>query len=480
MPRMVRFLVCVVASAVPVTVVFAQTPVIPDRLSLSEALRIAEQHNPTLKAALERVGVADAEQQSAGRALNPVFNLTSEGYGSGTDQNAGFFDSQEWVARVQQEFETGGRRRLRQQAAGASRAASQSTADDHVRRLRADVQRAYAQLMLAQAEREAAAAGLADIDQVIALSRARYQQGEISGGELRRIEVERLRFSEDELGADLAIRNGRGVLLALLGATRLDQPLVTAESLMDKRSPDVPGVGATDRQPLLFDTAALLARAKAGRADLAAVHREQDRAGFERELQVAVRRPNVTLGAGYRRDFGSSGLVFEIGLPLPLRDRNAGGVARAQADVRVASSLVAEAELGVALEVQLAVNAVEISGARVGQIERDYLTRSREARDSVLAAYRAGSVDLLDFLDAQRLFRDVQRSYHRALFDLRVSQLQLAAAVAGSGAGPADGPADEPATEPVSGPGSGPVTLPGSGAGTGGASGTQHQREERP
>jgi cobalt-zinc-cadmium efflux system outer membrane protein len=206
----------------------------------------------------------------------------------------------------------------------------------------------------------------------------------------------------------------------------------------------------------LLDTAALFARALAGRADLAAVHREHDRAGFERELQLAVRRPNVTVGAGYRRDFGAGGLVFEIGVPLPLRDRNAGGVAKAQAEERVASSLVAEAELVVALDVQLAVNAVEISGARVGQIERDYLTRAREARESVLAAYRAGSVDLLDFLDAQRVFRDVQRSYHRALFDLRVSHLQLEAAVAG--------------------PGSGPASAPGSGV----ASGTQHRREERP
>jgi outer membrane protein, heavy metal efflux system len=472
MSRMVRLLLSAVVWAVPTATVFAQTPVISDRLSLSDALRIAEQYNPTLKAARERVGLADAEQQSAGRAPNPVFSLSSEGYGSGHAPNVGLFDSQEWVARVDQELETGGRRRLRQQAAGASRAGSQSTADDHVRRLRADVQRAYAQLMLAQAEREAAAAALAEIDRVIALSRARYQQGEISGGELRRIEVERLRFSEDELAADLAIRNGRGVLLALLGATRLDQPLVTTESLVDNRSPDAPGAEAVDRQPGLFDVAALLARAKAGRPDLAAVHREQDRAGFEHELQQAVRHPNVTLGAGYRRDFGASGLVFEVGLPLPLRDRNAGGVARAQADVRMASSLVAEAELGVALDVQLAVNAVEISGARVRQIERDYLTRSREARDSVLAAYRAGSVDLLDFLDAQRLFRDVQRSYHRALFDLRVSHLQLEAAVAGSGSGPAGGPASEAA--------GGSATVPPSGPGTGGASGTRNQREERP
>ncbi len=51
----------------------------------------------------------------------------------------------------------------------------------------------------------------------------------------------------------------------------------------------------------------------------------------------------------------------------------------------------------------------------------------------VLAAYRAGEADLLDYLDAQRAYREVQRTYNRALFDHRLSLLGLEAAV-GAGA----------------------------------------------
>ena len=50
------------------------------------------------------------------------------------------------------------------------------------------------------------------------------------------------------------------------------------------------------------------------------------------------------------------------------------------------------------------------------------------ARDIVLAAYRLGSADLIDFLDAQRSFRDTLRTYNRALYERRVSAFQLAAA----------------------------------------------------
>jgi outer membrane protein TolC len=47
----------------------------------------------------------------------------------------------------------------------------------------------------------------------------------------------------------------------------------------------------------------------------------------------------------------------------------------------------------------------------------------------VAAAYRVGDAELIDFLDAQRAFRDVRRAHSRALLDLRLSLSQLDAAV---------------------------------------------------
>jgi len=82
----------------------------------------------------------------------------------------------------------------------------------------------------------------------------------------------------------------------------------------------------------------------------------------------------------------------------------------------------------VLLDVQQAINAVDVAAARVEYIEREYLTPSRESRDIVTAAYRLGSADLIDLLDAQRAFRDTLRTYNRALYERRVSLFQLAAA----------------------------------------------------
>jgi outer membrane protein TolC len=219
-----------VAGWLPCGTAAAQTDAIPARLSLSEAVRIAEQRNPSLDAARQQVLVADADTEAAKRWPNPLASVESAGY-SGKSTPYGFWDRQELTIQVEQEFELGDRRRLRGEAAGAAATATRASLDNRVRQIRIEVQRVYFQLVLARLDAEQARASLAEIDQVIAVSRSRYKQGEVSGGELRRLEVERLKFSEDALQAELATRNSRSALLALLGAPRLDQPLVPTDAL---------------------------------------------------------------------------------------------------------------------------------------------------------------------------------------------------------------------------------------------------------
>jgi outer membrane protein, heavy metal efflux system len=411
----------------------AQTDAVPARLSLADAIRLAEQRNPTLDAARQQVLVAEAGMAAAKRWPNPLASIESAGYNAKSTPY-GFWDRQELTIQVGQEFELGDRRRLRGEAAGAAAAASRAALDNRRRQLRVDVQRVYFQLVLARLDAEQARASLAGIDQVITVSRSRYKQGEVSGGELRRLEVERLKFSEDALQAELATRSSSSALLALLGAPRLDQPLEPTDTLASPgartegvAAPPPPEPGAAS------SAGALTSQALASRADITAARQEQARAEAELGLQRALRTPNLSVTGGYRRDFGASGLVLGVAVPLPVFDRNAAGVTRAEAEQRLAGSLLREREVAVSLDVQQAFDLVEISRERVASIERDYLQKAREARDAVLAAYRAGESDLLDYLDAQRAYRDVQRIYNRALFDRRLSLLELDAAV-GAGA----------------------------------------------
>jgi cobalt-zinc-cadmium efflux system outer membrane protein len=165
-----------------------------------------------------------------------------------------------------------------------------------------------------------------------------------------------------------------------------------------------------------------------------AAQQEVQRAETQTRLQRALGTPNVTVGGGYQRNFGADAVVFGVTVPLPLWNRNQGGIARAAAEEQRARNLATAASLSVLLDVQQATNGVEVSQQRVAYIEREYLTPARESRDIVLQSYRLGTADLIDFLDAQRAFRDTLRTYNRALYDQRLSLFQLAAATGGASA----------------------------------------------
>jgi len=402
---------------------YAQDAKFPSRLTLEDALRIAEARNPGVAAARHSLAGSEAEVVAAGTRPNPALTLSSEGIPFSQRNRPPFLDNQELTLGVEQELEPGGRRRLRTEAAKYGVEASRASVEEALRLLRFDVRRAYMQVVLARADEEVARTTLEGIDRVLAVNRARYEQGELSGVELRRLQVERFRFADDLFAAELASRNARSALLALMHVTPLDRSFEAVDGL-----PSAPGLPSPN--PAAGGVSAATEQALANRPDLAAVRREHDRAQAELQLQRALRTPSLTVGAGMRRDFGTNGLLVTLAVPLPVFDRNAGGIARAGAQERRAAAGLATAETRVSLDVQEAWNAVDVCRRRLAYVEGEYLRSALEARDIVLASYRSGAATLIDYLDAERSLREALRTQNRARFDYRVSVFQFEAAVA--------------------------------------------------
>ncbi len=400
---------------------YAQGPDLPGKLSLEDALRIAEARNPQVVLSRETVTGAEADVVAAKKRPNPAFSFISEGLPFSQENRPPFFDNQELEFTVQQEIETGGRRRLRTEQANYGVAASRASAQDLLRQLRFEVRRAYMQAVLAKADDEVARTTLEEIDKVLTINRARYEQGELSGVELRRLQVERFRFADDVFASELALKNARSALLALLNVRPLDRPFDTVDGF-----PETPVAPAPIPAESAQATAAL---ALATRPDILAALREQDRARAGIQLQRALGTPSIAVGAGVKRDFGTNGLVLNVGIPLPLFNRNEGGVARAAAEERQAAARLAAVQSTVSLEVQEALNAVDVSRRRVLYAEGEYLKNAVEARDIVLASYRTGAATLIDYLDAQRSLREALRVRNRARFEYQISLFQYEAAV---------------------------------------------------
>lgn len=406
--------------------VWAQQSPIPSRLTLSDALVISRQHNPRLIELRALADAAEADRITAARRPNPAFTFEGEGYPLFSAGRPSFVNGQELTFRLDQELEISGRRGLRTSRAVAAADVARLEIDAGVRTVELSVKRTYLAAVLAQEDRAVARTSLEEIDRIIALNEARLKLGDVSGAELRRVKVERLRFVDDVFSAELALKNAQSALLALLGAPVLDQPVELTEDLSSPVAsalalPPTPG-GPEALHVLIVES---LGR----RPDVGAARRDVSRAETETRLQQALRSPNPTVGAGYRRNLGVNAVVFGVTVPLPIFNQNQGGVGRAAAEHRAALARVSAAETVARLDIQQATNAVQTNTARVEYIEREHLKNAREARDLTLESYRLGAAALLDFLDAQRAFRETQRIYNRALFDRRISQFELSAAL---------------------------------------------------
>ena len=399
----------------------ASTLPLSARLTLEDALRLAETRSPVLLEARARAAVAEAEALAASKRPNPSLDVEFRGYPLFEPDLPPVLDNVELTIAVDQEFEPGGRRTLRRDAAAITVQASAAEGADVARRLRLDVQRAFLQVVLAQAEAAAASETLAGVDRMLAINRTRYEQGELSGVELRRLQVERHRIADDALVADLTVRNARSRLLALLNVRPLDQPFEAVDPPLEAAGP--PG-GAAVGGPAEVS----------GRADIRALRLAEQRAEADAKLQHALRIPPFSFGGGYQRDFGANAIVLRATIPLALANRNEAGQARAAADRTLAASRTSIAAAAAELEVQLARNAVESSRTRLAAVTSEYVRNAREALDIVLAAYRAGAATLIDYLDAQRALRDAQRAEHRARYDYRLSIFELESAVGATGA----------------------------------------------
>ena len=403
---------------------------IPERLTLADALRIAEAANANFRAARNLVEIAEADAREAASRPNPEIAVEGEEYSIFGPNVPSFLNGQALIVRMEQEIETAGRRGHRMKAADAGIGVAHSEVADELRRLQLEVSKAYFQLALAQANQTTARAALKDIERVINLTEARFKVGEVAGTELRRLQVERLHFFDEVLTTELAMSDARVVLLNLLGAADLRQQLEAIDPLEPPplRSPDG-GLIATG-EGVTAEVNSLRREAASIRPDLQAARLARERAEAEMELQHAMRAPNVTFAWGYRRDFGEHAMDFEVSIPIPLfGSLNPAGVQRAFAERRRAQALERAEKLAVDTELQMAANAVDSSAKRVRYIDQEYLRSSRELHDLIQASYHLGETALIDFLDVQREFIVTQQVRNQALYDLRISLIEMAAAV---------------------------------------------------
>ena len=393
----------------------SNTSTIPSQLTLQTAMAMLIRQSPILLRDQLNSIVARSNLRQAGLRPNPDLEITSESYPVFESNPGSFWNNQELVVRAGQTIETGGKRSKRIGVARQELAATESDVQNTLRELKLELKQRYYAVVLAKAQRELAEEILKQFDDIIRVNEARFKTGELSGLEINRIRAERARFSNDLLDADLQLKNSKTALVELLGVQDLNIAFDVSETLA--------------ALTLQLDLASLQREALQRRPDLVAETQRLERNRQNLRLQQSEAVPNVTPSFGYKRDFGVNTAAIGLSAPLPLFNRNQGGVSRASAEIQQQQYETSRVELAVRREVQQAYQTAQTQVEKVKALEGQYVPSARKAREIAQQSYRLGALDLIELLDSERTYRETVRAYNLALFDFNASLFQLEAAV---------------------------------------------------
>ncbi len=119
----------------------------------------------------------------------------------------------------------------------------------------------------------------------------------------------------------------------------------------------------------------------------------------------------ISHNPSFANPFANETVGGSISIPLRIFDRNQGEKARTQIDIRRNERLRDAAEAQVFNDVDSAYWTLVQNVNLLRPYKAKYLKLASDTRDRVAIAYRNGGASLLDYLDAEKAYRDTRLAY---------------------------------------------------------------------
>jgi len=393
----------------------AQTPV---RITLEQAIELALAHSHTLKAARTQIQQNQAQEITASLRPNPTLAWDALFLPTFSPQNFNsnnLSNTQQFDVGASYLIERGGKRHRRMDAAGDTTAVTRYQVDDSERTLIFNVAQQFIDAQLAQSVLDFAVKDLKSFEETVKISEDRYRAGDISEGDLLKIQLQLLQFQTDVAGAEVAKVQALATLRQFLG--------------FDAVAADYEVEGELAYQSAAVNLDDLRLRALKQRPDLLAALQSIRAAQSQIALAKANGKVDLTAGLAYSHVSDESSLSANFSIPLPIFDRNQGEIARTRFALTQSQENAEAASDLVLTDVRNNYEGLSTNQKIVQLYLNGYLKKAQDSRDISEYAYRRGAASLLDFLDAERSYRSTQLAYRQALATYLISIEQLKAAV---------------------------------------------------
>jgi cobalt-zinc-cadmium efflux system outer membrane protein len=374
-----------------------------------------EANNPAMQAARIGIDESRADETSAYLRPNPSVTATIDQIDPFTGNPYRPFASALPYFSTSYLHERQHKRELRRTSAQEATGIAQSQLADQERTMLFNLRNAFVQTLQAKAIVALAKENLGYYDHVLAVSRDRYQAGDIARVDLDRLELQRVQYESDLQTAEVNVRTAKIQLLTLLNdRTPVEQF-------------DVMGPFDFSEPILLLDE--LRKMALEARPDLKAALQSVEKAKTDHQLAVADGSTDPTFSVDLARNPPIPAyLGFSVSIPLRIFDRNQGEKLRTQLDIGRNERLKSAGEAQVFGDVDSAYATLNSNLALLRPYKAQYLQQAARIRETITFSYQRGGSSLLDFLQAQQDYRGVQVSYLNLIgaYLSAASQLNLA------------------------------------------------------
>jgi cobalt-zinc-cadmium efflux system outer membrane protein len=358
-----------------------------------------EAANPTLQAGRIGIDESKANEITAYLRPNPDFSV-------GADQFALFgvspyrpFSQVLESASMSYLHERAHKRELRLESAKKGTTIAESQQADLERTLLFNLRSAFVQALQAKAILENAKENLAYWNHELQINNERLKAGDIAQIDYKRQLLTRAQFDVDLETAQVNLRTAKIQLLTLLNdRTPIERFDVTGKFDYTDQIP-----GQDELRKIALDN----------RPDLRAAIQSVDKAVTDHKLAIAngSTDPTFSMDAARNPPGLDAYIGFSISIPLRIFDRNQGEKARTELDITKNQRQQAASQAQVFSDVDTAFETVQSTLNLLKPYKTEYLTTAEEVRDTVSFAYKRGGATLLDYLDAEKSYRDVHLAY---------------------------------------------------------------------
>ncbi len=392
----------------------AQTPAPEQKtITLEELQQMALQNNPTFAQSAANIQAAEGRKKQSGLYPNPTVGYQGEQIRGGSFHGGeeGFF--------IQQDIVLGGKLGLNRKIFDQELKQAQTEGEEQKLRVVTNVRMSYFQALAAQQTLELRQDLSKLADDAVQTSHQLSNVGQADAPDVLESEVE---AQQAQLAVTMAEQNQQRVwkaLAAVVGNPRLplmklagkleDTPPVNADELVERIVNDSPAVKIAELGVKRAEAA--LARAK----------REPIP---DLQLRGGMQQNGELLSAPSGKSVGLQGFA-DVGVRIPIFNRNQGNIATAKADEERAKREVERVKLVLRERAASVVQTYTFSQTAVDRYKNQMIPRAQKAYEMYTKKYQEMAAAYPQVLIAQRTLMQLEVSYITALENFATSSLSL-------------------------------------------------------